>query len=116
MPSGDVRANSDKFIFLKLSFNLGGCNVEVKNLMTNKEQPEIAGERPRIEEVEAGEYWWCACGRSQEQPFCDGSHEGTSFEPIRFEVKTTRRIAWCLCKRSKKSPICDGSHNRLDQT
>ncbi len=80
----------------------------------SEEKPKIAGDRPIVEEVAPGEYWWCSCGRSANQPFCDGSHEGTSFEPIKFEVKEQRRIAWCVCKRSKKMPLCDGSHSRLD--
>ena len=81
--------------------------------MSEDPKPEVAGERPIIEEVEAGEYWWCACGKSQNQPFCDGSHQGTSFEPIKFEVKESRRVAWCTCKQTGKKPLCDGTPSRL---
>lgn len=78
------------------------------------EQPEIAGRAPITVEVEAGKsYWWCACGRSKSQPFCDGSHKGTPFEPIEYKAETTKRVAFCVCKRSQKKPLCDGSHKNL---
>ena len=66
-----------------------------------------AAKEPVVVELEAGkEYWWCACGRSASQPFCDGSHEGTGIEP-----KSGK--AWlCQCKRTANPPYCDGSHNK----
>lgn len=65
-------------------------------------------------DVEAGEeYWWCACGRSKTQPFCDGSHEGTAFEPVQYVAETSKRVFFCGCKATKKAPICDASHNKL---
>lgn len=64
-------------------------------------------------DLEAGEYHWCACGKSSAQPFCDGSHQGTSFEPVRFEVKQAKRYKLCLCKHTKKPPYCDNEHNKL---
>ncbi len=81
--------------------------------MAEDEKPRIAARKPVILEVEPGTYWWCSCGRSEEQPFCDGSHSCTSFEPVKFEVTEKRRIAWCTCKHSKKGCICDGTHSRL---
>jgi len=83
--------------------------------MSENEKPVIAGERPIIEEMPAGEYWWCTCGRSTNQPFCDGSHKGTGLTPLKFELKEPKRVAWCTCKHTKKSPLCDGSHNRLPE-
>lgn len=78
------------------------------------DQPEIAGRAPIIVEVQAGEsYWWCACGRSKSQPFCDGSHEGTPFQPIEYHAEATKRVAFCVCKRSQKKPLCDGTHKTL---
>ncbi len=68
---------------------------------------------PMVQKVEQGEYFWCACGRSKSQPFCDGSHKGTGLGPIRTEIKGTRTVAWCCCKQSKTSPYCDGSHSLL---
>jgi CDGSH-type Zn-finger protein len=77
------------------------------------EQPRLAGRMPMVMQLEAGTYYWCACGRSSEQPFCDGSHAGTCFEPLRFELEAPRRVALCTCKRSARSPFCDGTHSRL---
>ena len=78
------------------------------------EQPHIGGRAPIPVQVTAGEeYWWCACGRSQSQPFCDGSHEGTSFEPMQFIAPESKRVFFCTCKRSKTMPLCDGSHKDL---
>ena len=78
------------------------------------EQPEIAGRAPVTVEVEAGKsYWWCACGRSKSQPFCDGSHNGTPFAPIEYKAEATKRVVFCVCKRSQKKPLCDGSHKSL---
>ena len=78
------------------------------------EQPAIGGRAPLPVEVVAGEeYWWCACGRSKSQPFCDGSHEGTGFEPRQFIAPESKRVFFCTCKRTKTMPLCDGSHNQL---
>src|SRR5688572_21075055 len=75
------------------------------------EEPEIAGMEPITLDVVKGEtYWWCACGRSKEQPFCDGSHEGTRFEPLEWTSPRSRPIMFCTCKRTKTPPFCDDSH------
>jgi len=74
---------------------------------------EIAAKEPAVLELEAGTYYWCSCGRSNSQPFCDGSHKGTEFEPVVFEVTRTKREALCQCKRTGTPPFCDGSHNEL---
>jgi CDGSH iron-sulfur domain-containing protein 3 len=74
----------------------------------------IGGRTPLPIEVKAGEeYWWCACGRSKEQPFCDGSHEGTGFEPMQYIAQETRRVFFCTCKRTSNMPLCDGTHKGL---
>ena len=76
--------------------------------------PEIGGQRPIMIEVESGKsYWWCACGRSKSQPFCDGSHKTTAFRPVEFKADKSEEIWFCACKRSGKKPMCDGSHKRL---
>ncbi len=75
--------------------------------------PEIAQPSPYVVETEPGTYWWCSCGRSQKQPFCDGSHKGTGFSPVEVKVTEKKTIAWCGCKRSKKEAFCDGSHTKL---
>ena len=77
-------------------------------------EPEIGGWAPIAVEVEAGKsYWWCACGRSKTQPFCDGSHKVTSFTPIEFKAEKSEKVFFCTCKRSARKPTCDGSHKKL---
>jgi CDGSH-type Zn-finger protein len=64
--------------------------------------------------VEAGqEYWWCACGRSKTQPFCDGSHRGTGLAPVMYKAETSEELWFCGCKATGSQPFCDGSHNSL---
>ena len=77
------------------------------------ESPEIYDKKPAVLNLEAGVYWWCSCGKSQKQPFCDGSHKGTGMKPIKFELEEAERVALCNCKHSATKPRCDGSHSRL---
>jgi CDGSH iron-sulfur domain-containing protein 3 len=77
-------------------------------------EPEIGGRVPIAIEVEAGKsYWWCACGRSKTQPFCDGSHKDTGFTPVEFKAEKSEKVFFCTCKRSARKPTCDGSHKKL---
>lgn len=76
-------------------------------------EPTMAQKGPYILDMEPGTYWWCACGRSATQPFCNDSHQGTAFSPVEFTVDRARKIAWCGCKHSANKPLCDGSHRRL---
>jgi len=76
-------------------------------------EAKIADERPAVLELQPGEYWWCACGRSRTQPFCDGSHAGSGFSPQRFVVEEVKRCALCQCKRTRNRPFCDGTHKTL---
>ena len=77
-------------------------------------EPIPAQKAPYGMEVQAGQqYFWCACGRSKTQPFCDGSHKGTSFTPLEFKPETAGKVFFCTCKRSAKMPLCDGSHKKL---
>ena len=76
--------------------------------------PEIGGREPIGVNVEDGKsYWWCACGRSKSQPFCDGSHKGTAFTPVEFKAGKSEEAWFCACKRTGNRPMCDGSHKRL---
>ncbi len=74
---------------------------------------EIASKEPAVLTLEPDTYYWCSCGKSKNQPFCDGSHEGTSFVPMAFEITETKQVALCQCKRSANPPYCDGSHKDL---
>ena len=76
-------------------------------------EPLCAQKFPYSVELAPGDYWWCACGRSKNQPFCDGSHKGTEYAPLRIVVKEDKKVAWCACKRTKTIPWCDGSHKSL---
>lgn len=73
-----------------------------------------AGSAPLPVEVEAGKtYWWCTCGRSAKQPFCDGSHKVTDLAPLAWTAPETKTVWFCACKATKGEPLCDGSHKRL---
>ncbi len=81
--------------------------------MSDMSQPALGGRIPIVLNLEPGTYFWCACGLSKTQPFCDGSHEGTAFQPIELIIPVAKRCALCTCKLSKNSPMCDGSHKTL---
>ena len=76
-------------------------------------EPKIAQKSPYVQDVEPGKYFWCACGRSESQPFCDGSHKGTGITPVKIEVTEQKKVAWCGCKHSGKKPFCDGAHRKI---
>lgn len=74
----------------------------------------VAQKEPYAVEVEAGkDYYWCACGRSAKQPFCDGSHKSTGFNPEVYKATESKTVFFCGCKQTNRLPLCDGSHNRL---
>jgi CDGSH iron-sulfur domain-containing protein 3 len=75
--------------------------------------PVIAQKAPHVLELDPGKYWWCACGRSRNQPFCDGSHKGTEFTPVEFSLDKPAKVALCGCKRTTTPPYCDGTHQKL---
>ncbi len=59
------------------------------------------------------DYWWCTCGRSKAQPFCDGSHKGTTLAPMRYQATESAPKWFCTCKQTGTPPFCDGSHTRV---
>ena len=76
--------------------------------------PVIAQKSPYGVEVKEGKsYFWCACGKSANQPFCDGSHQDTEFLPIKYEAQESTKLFFCGCKHSSNRPLCDGSHAAL---
>ncbi len=77
------------------------------------EQPMVCDTKPLGMEMEPGSYWWCACGRSAGQPFCDGSHQGTGIQPVKHEVSVAGTVWWCQCKHSGNGALCDGTHRTL---
>jgi len=76
--------------------------------------PEPPVKHPFEMELEAGDYWWCHCGKSATQPFCDGSHQGTGFTPVKFTLTEKKKVWLCGCKQTADRPFCDGTHNSLD--
>lgn len=77
-------------------------------------EPVIAGKQPIAIDVEAGKkYFWCACGKSAKQPFCDGAHKGSGFTPVAYEADKSRKVFFCACKKTGKAPMCDGTHSKL---
>lgn len=82
--------------------------------MTQPAQPVIARTTPYAVQVEKDQvYFWCACGRSDSQPFCDGSHKDTGITPVRFTATRSEWLWFCGCKQTGSQPFCDGSHKNL---
>ncbi|MCF8347802.1 MAG: CDGSH iron-sulfur domain-containing protein [Bacteroidales bacterium] len=75
--------------------------------------PKIAKSSPFVLDMEAGTYFWCSCGKSAKQPFCDGSHKGSEFRPVKTVLEEPKKAAWCGCKHSANKPFCDGAHAKL---
>ena len=73
----------------------------------------IRDTEPLQMEMEAGKYFWCACGRSRKSPFCDGSHHKTGIRPVRVVLEKDEEVFWCMCKHTSTPPWCDDSHLRI---
>ena len=77
-------------------------------------EPHVPQKAPYAVEVEAGKsYFWCSCGQSSKQPFCDGSHKGSGFSPVKWEAPENKTVYFCGCKHSASQPLCDGKHKQL---
>lgn len=77
------------------------------------DKPVCVEKKPAVLELEPGTYWWCQCGKSAQQPWCDGSHRGSGFAPVEVTITEKKRYAMCLCKQTANSPFCDGTHKTL---
>jgi CDGSH iron-sulfur domain-containing protein 3 len=77
------------------------------------DKPVIAAKHPAVVILEPGNYFWCACGKSSNQPFCDSSHKGSGITPIQFEIEEKKTVFLCQCKQSGNKPYCDGTHKSL---
>jgi mannose-6-phosphate isomerase-like protein (cupin superfamily)/CDGSH-type Zn-finger protein len=76
--------------------------------------PVVARPKPCLVTLKGGRtYFWCSCGRSRNQPFCDGSHKGTGFEPRQVVLAADEEVLLCGCKQTKTPPFCDGAHTNL---
>ncbi len=77
-------------------------------------EPTIASRTPFAVDVQGGkDYWWCSCGLSKKQPFCDGSHKGSEFTPVKYAAQADGKVWFCGCKKAGKAPLCDGTHKSL---
>lgn len=82
--------------------------------MSNDAQAVIAAKQPIEVQLEAGKsYWWCSCGKSAKQPFCDGSHQGGAFTPLEYKAEKSGSAWLCACKQTTNAPLCDGKHKQL---
>ena len=78
------------------------------------DKPEIAAKKPIIIKIKKGNnYAWCSCGKSENQPWCNGSHKDSMFNPLIFSSDESKKGAICMCKHTKNPPYCDGSHLNL---
>lgn len=76
-------------------------------------EPVCVQKSPYTLELDAGDYFWCACGQSANQPFCDGSHKGSDFNPEKFTLTEKTTVSLCGCKKTAGKPFCDGTHSKI---
>jgi CDGSH-type Zn-finger protein len=88
--------------------------LNFKTLKETNMQPTIAQKAPYAVDVQAGKtYYWCSCGKSKSQPFCDGSHQGSEFAPMPYTAEKSETKYFCGCKMTANKPFCDGAHSKL---
>ena len=76
-------------------------------------EPTIAQKSPYVQDMQPGSFYFCTCGKSKTQPFCDGAHKGSGFAPLKTDLPVAKKVAWCGCKHSQNGAFCDGSHAKL---
>jgi CDGSH-type Zn-finger protein len=95
-------------------FDFAGNRTQGNAKKMKDMEPKIAKKGPYAVDLEVDKsYYWCACGQSKNQPYCDGSHKGTEFKPVLFKPNNTGKAYLCGCKNTKNPPYCDGTHNSL---
>jgi len=108
-------------LYFEVTFFSFAPNGAIREVRGNKQQenpmtevPIIAQKAPYGTDVEEGKsYFWCACGRSKNQPFCDGSHKDTGLSPVKYTADKTGTVYFCGCKQSANQPLCDGTHSKI---
>ena len=94
-------------------FSIDMISADYNEKENGMSEPVIAKKGPFAQELEPGDYFWCACGQSSNQPICDGSHKDTDFAPVKFTITEKSSVYLCGCKHSGNPPFCDGTHNSL---
>jgi CDGSH-type Zn-finger protein len=108
-----ARCQGSTGLALKLPHLSLSAIVPCQQSITTMIEPVIYQKSPIVQKVTPGTFWWCACGRSKTQPFCDGTHKGTGLGPKQTEITEAGTVAWCACKHSQNAPFCDGTHAKL---
>jgi CDGSH-type Zn-finger protein len=106
-----VRDN-DRWLFSRIELKLNFASPYQEGWVKQR-FPKGNSNQPYFCDLEADSYFWCACGRSKSQPFCDGSHKGTNIRPVELTLENRQLVALCGCKRTCTKPLCDGTHLNL---
>jgi len=88
-------------------------NINLNLTEKSKGGALLSDQHPIVLDLAPDTYYWCSCGKTKNQPFCDGSHEGTNFLPIEFTITEKKQVTLCNCQRTNDGPYCDGSHENI---